>query len=125
MVPATEFEDLERTLEDRRQRVEAALRRLVAPGRAPVVEAAGADSLFAPAKRLRPILSLLVAEVLNGNPEAVLPEVERSALVLKDGQLRLGDRIFTGLMLEHYPEGLLKSRSVISNGGSSVACFSC
>jgi len=48
--------------------------------------------------------------------EVVLPEVERSALVLKDGQLRLGDRIYTGLMLEHYPNGVLKSRSVVSNG---------
>jgi geranylgeranyl diphosphate synthase, type II len=90
MVPATEFEDLERTLEDRRQRVEAALRRLVAPGRAPAVEAAVADSLFAPAKRLRPILSLLVAEVLNGNPEAVLPAgcaiemVHTASLILDD-----------------------------------------
>lgn len=52
----------------------------------------------------------------SAHSEAALPEVERSALVLKDGQLRLGDRSFTGLMLEHYPNGLLKSRSVISNG---------
>jgi geranylgeranyl diphosphate synthase type II len=90
MAPATEFEDLERTLEDRRQRVEATLRRLVAPGRAPAVEAAVADSLFAPAKRLRPILSLLVAEVLKGNPEAVLPAgcaiemVHTASLILDD-----------------------------------------
>src|SRR5512134_1309816 len=90
MVPATEFEILERTLEDYRQRVEAALRRLVPPGRAPAVEAAVADSLFAPAKRLRPILSLLVAEVLKGNPEAVLPAgcavemVHTASLILDD-----------------------------------------
>jgi geranylgeranyl diphosphate synthase type II len=90
MVPATEFEVLERTLEDYRQRVEAALRRLVPPGRAPAVEAAVADSLFAPAKRLRPILSLLVAEVLKGNPEAVLPAgcaiemVHTASLILDD-----------------------------------------
>ena len=71
--PTPEFADLERTLEDRRQQVEAALRRLVVAGGAPAVEAAVADSLFAPGKRLRPILSLLVAEVLKGNPEAVLP----------------------------------------------------
>ena len=90
MVSAPEFAVLERTLEDRRQRVEAALRRLVAPGRAPAVEAAVADSLFAPAKRLRPILSLLVAEVLKGNPEAVLPAgcaiemVHTASLILDD-----------------------------------------
>jgi geranylgeranyl diphosphate synthase type II len=90
MAPATEFEDLERTLEDRRQRVEAALRRLVRTGRAPAVEAAVETSLFAPAKRLRPVLSLLVAEVLRGNPEAVLPAgcavemVHTASLILDD-----------------------------------------
>jgi geranylgeranyl diphosphate synthase type II len=87
---ATEFRDLERTLEDRRQKVEAALRRMVGHGRAPAVEAAVADSLFAPAKRLRPILSLLVAELLKGNPEAVLPAgcaiemVHTASLILDD-----------------------------------------
>ncbi|HEX9186380.1 MAG TPA: polyprenyl synthetase family protein [Vicinamibacteria bacterium] len=87
---AAAFRDLERTLEDRRQRVEAALRRLVGRGRAPAVEAAVEDSLFAPAKRLRPILSLLVAEVLKGDPEAVLPAgcavemVHTASLVLDD-----------------------------------------
>jgi geranylgeranyl diphosphate synthase type II len=90
MVSAPDFALLERTLEERRQRVEAALRRLVAPGRAPAVETAIADSLFAPAKRLRPILSLLVAEVLKGNPEAVLPAgcaiemVHTASLILDD-----------------------------------------
>ena len=87
---ATEFRDLERTLEDRRQKVEAALRRLVSRGRAPAVEAAIEDSLFAPAKRLRPVLSLLVAEVLKGEPEAVLPAgcsvemVHTASLILDD-----------------------------------------
>jgi geranylgeranyl diphosphate synthase type II len=90
MVSAPDFALLERTLEDRRQRVEAALRRLVAPGRAPAVLAAVEDSLFAPGKRLRPILSLLVAEVLKGNPEAVLPAgcaiemVHTASLILDD-----------------------------------------
>jgi geranylgeranyl diphosphate synthase type II len=90
MASAAEFDALERTLEDRRQRVEAALRRLVRPGRAPSVEAAVETSLFAPAKRLRPILSLLVAEVLKGNPEAVLPAacaiemVHTASLILDD-----------------------------------------
>jgi geranylgeranyl diphosphate synthase type II len=90
MVSAPDFALLERTLEDRRQRVEAALRRLVAPGRAPAVLAAVEDSLFAPGKRLRPILSLLVAEVLKGNPDAVLPAgcaiemVHTASLILDD-----------------------------------------
>ena len=50
----------------------------------------GRDSLFAPAKRLRPILSLLVAEVLKGDPEAVLPAgcavemVHTASLILDD-----------------------------------------
>lgn len=48
--------------------------------------------------------------------EVALPELERSALTLKEGRLHLGDGIFTGLMLEHYPDGGLKSRSAISNG---------
>ncbi len=90
MASATEFEDLERTLEDRRQRVEAALRRHSRPGRAPAVEAAVETSLFAPAKRLRPILALLVAEVLRGDPDAVLPAgcaiemVHTASLILDD-----------------------------------------
>jgi len=90
MVSAPDFALLERTLEDRRQRVEAALRRLVRPGRAPAVEAAVETSLFAPAKRLRPILALLVADVLKGNPEAVLPAgcaiemVHTASLILDD-----------------------------------------
>ena len=88
--PASEFAGLERTLEERRQQVEAALRRLVVPGRAEAVEAAIESSLFAPAKRLRPILALLVAEVLKGDPEAVLPAgcaiemVHTASLILDD-----------------------------------------
>ena len=47
-------------------------------------------SLFAPAKRLRPILALLVADVLRGDPESVLPAgcaiemVHTASLVLDD-----------------------------------------
>ncbi len=87
---ASEFARLERTLEDRRQKVESALRRLVVPGRAEAVEAAIETSLFAPAKRLRPVLALLVAEVLKGDPEAVLPAgcaiemVHTASLILDD-----------------------------------------
>ncbi len=85
-----EFAGLERTLEERRQKVEAALRRLLLPGRAAAVEAAIATSLFAPAKRLRPVLALLVAEVLKGDPDAVLPAgcaiemVHTASLILDD-----------------------------------------
>ncbi len=88
--PATDFRDLERTLEARRLEVEAALRCLVVPGRAPAVEAAIESSLFAPAKRLRPVLSLLVAEVLRGDPGSVLPAacgiemVHTASLILDD-----------------------------------------
>jgi geranylgeranyl diphosphate synthase type II len=87
---ASEFARLERTLEDRRQQVEAALRLLVVPGRAEAVEAAIESSLFAPAKRLRPVLALLVAEVLKGDPVAVLPAgcaiemVHTASLILDD-----------------------------------------
>jgi geranylgeranyl diphosphate synthase, type II len=87
---ASEFARLERTLEERRQQVEAALRRLVVKGRAEAVEAAIESSLYAPAKRLRPVLALLVAEVLKGDPEAVLPAgcaiemVHTASLILDD-----------------------------------------
>jgi geranylgeranyl pyrophosphate synthase len=86
----TEFAHIEQTLEERRQLVEAALRRLLVPGRAAAVEAAIETSLFAPAKRLRPILALLVAEVLRGDPAAVLPAgcaiemVHTASLILDD-----------------------------------------
>ena len=87
---AFEFARLEQTLEERRQRVEAALRLFVTKGQAPAVEAAIETSLFAPAKRLRPVLSLLVAEILKGDPEAVLPAgcaiemVHTASLILDD-----------------------------------------
>ena len=86
----SEFADLEATLEARRLQVEGALRRLHEPGRSPAVAAAMEDSLFAPAKRLRPILSLLVADVLRGQPETVLPAgcaiemVHTASLILDD-----------------------------------------
>jgi geranylgeranyl diphosphate synthase type II len=81
---------LETALEERRLLVEGALHRLVGPGEAPAVTAAVASSLFAPAKRLRPILALMVAEVLRGNPDAVLPGgcsiemVHTASLILDD-----------------------------------------
>lgn len=86
----SEFVVLEATLEQRRLQVEAALRRLHQGGHAPGVAAAIEQSLFAPAKRLRPILSLLVAEVLRGDTEQVLPPacaiemVHTASLILDD-----------------------------------------
>ncbi|HEU0107507.1 MAG TPA: polyprenyl synthetase family protein, partial [Vicinamibacteria bacterium] len=56
----------------------------------PAIEAALADSLFAPAKRMRPIVSLMVAEVLRADPRRVLPAgcaiemVHTSSLILDD-----------------------------------------
>jgi len=85
-----EFEALERTLAERHRQVEAALRRMLPSGRSPQVTAAMEDSLFAPAKRLRPILALLVADVLRGDPEKVLPAgcavemVHTASLILDD-----------------------------------------
>jgi geranylgeranyl diphosphate synthase type II len=89
-IATTGFEALEQTLAARRREVEAALRRLVEPSRAPAVQAAVEDSLFAPAKRLRPILALLVADVLKGNPDSLLPAgcaiemVHTASLILDD-----------------------------------------
>jgi geranylgeranyl diphosphate synthase type II len=86
----SEFVVLEATLEERRLQVETALRRLHQGGHAPGVAAAIEQSLFAPAKRLRPILSLLVAEVLRGDTEQVLPPacaiemVHTASLILDD-----------------------------------------
>lgn len=45
-----------------------------------------------------------------------LEEVERSLLVLKEGRLERDGKVFTGYLTEHYPDGALKSKSVISNG---------
>jgi len=55
---AQEIVAFEATLEQRRRAVEAALEQLAPAGPAPAVVAAVRDSLLAPAKRLRPILSL-------------------------------------------------------------------
>ena len=87
---ASAFAALESALEEKRQRVDAALLRLRPGGRSPAVEAAVGSTLFAPAKRLRPILSLMVADVLKGDAESVLPAacalemVHTASLVLDD-----------------------------------------
>jgi geranylgeranyl pyrophosphate synthase len=84
------FASLEAALAQRHQQVEEALRRLRAPGRAPAVEAAVEDSLFAPAKRLRPIVSLMVADLFRADPRRVLPAacaiemVHTASLILDD-----------------------------------------
>lgn len=84
------FAALEAPLKEKRLAVESALRGAFVRGRAPAVEAAAEDSLFAPAKRLRPIVSLLVADVLRGDPRAVLPAgcavemVHTASLILDD-----------------------------------------
>jgi geranylgeranyl diphosphate synthase, type II len=89
-VTATDFGSLEATLLQRREQVEAMLETLVVAGHAPAVEAALRTSLFAPGKRLRPILALFVAEVLRGDPESVLPAacaiemVHTASLILDD-----------------------------------------
>lgn len=87
---AHDFAALESTLHDHRRRVDTALARLVDRGRSPQVADALEYSLFAPSKRLRPILSLMVAEVLRGDPEPVLPSacaiemVHTASLILDD-----------------------------------------
>src|SRR3954470_7707750 len=86
----SEFAVLEAGLDDRRRLVDEALRRLAGAGRAPAVQAALEDSLFAPAKRLRPIVSLMVAELFRADPRRILPAgaavemVHTASLILDD-----------------------------------------
>jgi geranylgeranyl diphosphate synthase, type II len=81
---------LERALEERRLMVEDHLARACPRGESPSVAAAIESSLLAPAKRLRPILALLVTEMLKGDPRAVLPAagaiemVHTASLILDD-----------------------------------------
>ena len=70
------FAALEETLEEKRLLVEEALARLQ-PGRPSSVAQAAAYSLFAPAKRLRPVLALLVADVLEGDARRCFPRAAR------------------------------------------------
>ena len=86
----TDFAALEKALEERRARVDSALRALWGAGRSPEVAAAVEDSLFAPAKRIRPVLALLVSDLFRGDPAAALPAacavemVHTASLVLDD-----------------------------------------
>lgn len=93
MKPAAEadlFASLEETLRERKALVEEALRKLAPAGDAPEVILAATESLFAPSKRLRPVLALLVTEVLGGDPGSILPAaaaiemVHTSSLILDD-----------------------------------------
>lgn len=108
----TDFATLEATLEERRLRVEAALRRLAEDAtRSPRIGAAIEDSLFAPAKRLRPILSMLVAEILRGDAEAVLPAacavemVHTASLILDDLPVMDDARVRRGRPTCHVTHG--------------------
>jgi geranylgeranyl diphosphate synthase type II len=85
----SDFSRLEAEIERRRRAVDAALRQWVPDDPSTVGRAIGA-SLHAPAKRLRPVLSLLVTEMLGGQPDAVLPAacavelVHTASLILDD-----------------------------------------
>jgi geranylgeranyl diphosphate synthase, type II len=84
------FTALERALEERRLMAEDMLARLSPRGETPSVAAAIEYSLLAPAKRLRPVLALLVAEMLKADPRSVLPAavaiemVHTASLILDD-----------------------------------------
>jgi geranylgeranyl pyrophosphate synthase len=84
------FADLEASLEEKRRLVESGLRRLWHAGESAVVAAAVEDSLLAPAKRLRPILALLVAEMFRADLDGLLPAacavemVHTASLILDD-----------------------------------------
>ena len=83
-----DFKTLVASLETRRVLVEGALRRLWTPGESAQFASAVEDSLMAPAKRLRPILGLLVAEIFRTDPATILPRclemVHTSSLILDD-----------------------------------------
>jgi geranylgeranyl diphosphate synthase type II len=84
------FSALEAALQARHQLVENGLRGLAAAPTAGPVADAVQDVLFAPAKRLRPILTLLVADVFKTPAEVVLPGacaielVHTASLILDD-----------------------------------------
>ncbi len=81
---------LEKALSARHEAVEAALRDFAPRGEAVEVLTAAEDVLFAPSKRLRPILALFVGEVLAGDTRAILPAAcaiemaHTSSLILDD-----------------------------------------
>jgi geranylgeranyl diphosphate synthase type II len=86
----TGFARLEAALDAHRRTVEVTLHHLLPPDRAPGVRRAIEASLFAPGKRLRPVLALMVAEALGGDPATILPGacsvemVHTASLILDD-----------------------------------------
>ncbi len=84
------FASLEATLLERHRLVEAALRDAAPEGETPEVLEAVRYSLFASSKRFRPILALLVTDVLGGDSSSVLPAacaiemVHTASLILDD-----------------------------------------
>lgn len=86
---ATDFAALQAALEEKRQAVDAALPGLLRRG-APEVDAAVEYSLLAPAKRVRPVLMLMVAELFRADPRGLLPAacavemVHTASLILDD-----------------------------------------
>src|SRR4051812_36454195 len=56
--------------------------------------------------------------ILGRNARKPLIEVERTALISKQGKLYLknSDLSFSGVMLDHYPTGQIQSRSILVAG---------
>jgi geranylgeranyl diphosphate synthase type II len=88
-VEAQDFTALEAALDEKRRAVEAALPGLLRRGAAEV-DAALEYSLLAPAKRVRPVLTLMVAELFRADPRGLLPAacavemVHTASLILDD-----------------------------------------
>lgn len=86
---SADFAALEAALEEKRLAVEAALPGLLRPG-VPEVDAAVAHSLLGAAKRVRPVLTLMVADLFRLDPRVVLPAactiemVHTASLILDD-----------------------------------------
>lgn len=84
------FASLETLLEERHRSVEDALREQAPRSETPELLDALNACLFAPGQRLRPILALLVADVLGGDARSVLPAacaiemVHAASLILDD-----------------------------------------
>ena len=63
-------------------------------------------------------VGLTAYRALRRQPSVSLEQVSRNNLVLQSGRwMKTGEtNVFTGLMVEFYPDGTLQSRSVVSNG---------
>ena len=108
-------------LERKRLQVEDALQRLYLRGRAPEVEAAVSHSLFAPAKRLRPILPCMDGATLRrGRPTCHVVHGEANAVGL-DGMIagQAADLVMTGRKADLETLEFIHSRKT---GALFVAC---